>query len=58
MPVDSCYYFLAIGLAYALLANLDPVYGLYAAFIPVIVYSIFGTSRHLSIGSSLASVSF
>eukprot|EP00731_Ephydatia_muelleri_P022025 Em0014g616a len=39
------------GLAYAVLANLDPVYGLYTAIVPVIVYSIFGTSRHVSIGT-------
>ena len=43
-------YLLSVGLAYALLANLQPVYGLYASFIPVIVYSIFGTSKHLSVG--------
>ena len=38
------------GMSYALVANLDPVYGLYCATIPLIVYSFFGTSRQLSMG--------
>ncbi|XP_072003237.1 chloride anion exchanger-like isoform X2 [Engystomops pustulosus] len=38
------------GLAYALLTNVPPGYGLYAAFFPVIVYFFFGTSRHISAG--------
>lgn len=32
------------------LAHLDPIHGLYSAFIPGIIYSIFGTSRQLSVG--------
>ncbi|KAM8930372.1 solute carrier family 26 member 6-like isoform 2-T2 [Pelodytes ibericus] len=39
------------GLAYALLAGVPAVYGLYASFFPVFVYTFFGTSRHVSVGS-------
>lgn len=38
------------GMAYALLANLDPQYGLYSSFMGVIIYWIFGTSKDISIG--------
>ena len=38
------------GLAYALLATMDPVYGLYTSLVPVIVYSVMGSSRHISLG--------
>ena len=44
------------GLAYALLASLNPITGLYVSFFPVLVYAVFGTSRHLVI-SAVAIVS-
>lgn len=38
------------GMAYAMLAGLPPVFGLYAALIPQIVYALMGTSRQLAVG--------
>ena len=38
------------GMAYALIAGLPMVYGLYASLIPGIIYALTGTSRQLSVG--------
>ncbi len=37
-------------MAYALIAGLPPVYGLYAALVPLLIYGMMGTSRHLGVG--------
>lgn len=37
-------------LAYALLAGLPPEAGIYASILPIILYSVFGTSRALAVG--------
>lgn len=38
------------GMAYALLAGLPPVYGLYAGLVPMIIYPLFSSSQTLSVG--------
>ncbi|MCP9236677.1 SulP family inorganic anion transporter [Lewinella sp. JB7] len=38
------------GMAYAMLAGLPPVHGLYAATLPILAYALLGTSRQLAVG--------
>ncbi|KAL7147986.1 hypothetical protein ABFS83_06G148400 [Erythranthe nasuta] len=37
-------------MSYAKLAGLHPIYGLYSGFVPIFIYTIFGSSRQLAIG--------
>lgn len=38
------------GMAYALIAGMPPIYGLYASLVPLVVYAFLGTSRQLAVG--------
>ena len=38
------------GMAYAMIAGLPPVFGLYAALLPQVIYAFLGTSRQLAVG--------
>ncbi|MED6144695.1 putative sulfate transporter 4.2 [Stylosanthes scabra] len=37
-------------MSYAKLAGLQPIYGLYSGFVPLLVYGLFGSSRQLAVG--------
>lgn len=39
------------GMAYGLLAGVEPIYGLYVSFIPVLVMALMSKSRHVSYGT-------
>ena len=38
------------GMAYAMLAGLPPIIGLYASLVPPFIYALFGSSRQLAVG--------
>lgn len=38
------------GMAYAMLAGLPPIHGLYAVTLPLMIYAVLGTSRQLAVG--------
>ncbi|SNY95299.1 SulP family inorganic anion transporter [Flagellimonas pacifica] len=38
------------GMAYAMIAGMPPIYGLYAALVPQLIYALTGTSRQLAVG--------
>lgn len=42
--------FIPQGMAYAVIAGVPPIYGLYAGVIPLLVYPLLGTSKNLSVG--------
>ncbi len=42
------------GVAFAIIAGLPPVYGLYTAMVPAVVAALFGSSRHLISGPTTA----
>ncbi|XP_051113725.1 probable sulfate transporter 3.5 [Andrographis paniculata] len=42
------------GISYAELAQIPPVVGLYSSFVPPMIYAVFGSSKHLAVGTVAA----
>ncbi|KAK6941542.1 SLC26A/SulP transporter domain [Dillenia turbinata] len=43
------------GISYAKLANIPAIVGLYSSFVPPLIYAVFGSSKHLAVGTVAAS---
>ncbi|KAF5742955.1 Sulfate transporter 3 5 isoform 1 [Tripterygium wilfordii] len=43
------------GISYARLASIPPIIGLYSSFVPPLIYAVFGSSKHLAVGTVAAS---
>lgn len=43
------------GISYAKLAEIPPIIGLYSSFVPPLIYAVFGSSKHLAVGTVAAS---
>ncbi|CAB4028337.1 sulfate transporter-like isoform X1, partial [Paramuricea clavata] len=56
-PENPCFHplifmtYSSSGLAFAMLASLPPITGLYVALLPVFAYVVMGTCKHLSVGT-------
>jgi SulP family sulfate permease len=52
--VSVCIIMIPSVVAYAQLMGLAPQHGLYAALVPLLVYALFGSSRHVIVGPDIA----
>src|SRR5512135_2813058 len=52
--VSVCVVMIPSVIAYAGLMGLAPQHGLYAAFIPLVIYALFGSSRQVIVGPDIA----
>lgn len=52
--ITNAFIVLPQGIAFAMIAGLPPIYGLYTAMVPVIVAALFGSSLHLISGPTTA----
>jgi hypothetical protein len=63
-PENPCFHHLIFmtysfsGLAFAMLASLPPITGLYVALLPVFAYVVMGTCKHLSVGEFILVYTF
>ncbi|KAL3532429.1 hypothetical protein ACH5RR_005950 [Cinchona calisaya] len=42
------------GISYAKLGNIPPIIGLYSSFVPPLIYAVFGSSKHIAVGTVAA----